>query len=290
MAQNGKSLLMHGFEFAPIWVLLTLGRCLPFRLRGKVFSALGVFAVSYIPVARKRVHKSLKLAFPNLSNDEISVITKGVGSNTARTLSEILMNDDYKQRTELFSATGSGFEVLRDAKARGQGAIIVSAHFGQWEAIRHHLAAHGMETGAVYRKNNNPWYERRFLRSIKQGGSPIVARGISGNMTMVRHLKKGGFFALLVDQKYSSGTSVPFLGHDAMTTTAPAEMALRYDLPLIPVFATRQENGLNILIEYEEPIAHSNMIAMTEQINERIGKRITEKPEQWYWLHNRWQI
>jgi len=67
-------------------------------------------------------------------------------------------------------------------------------------------------------------------------------------------------------------------------------MAMRYDLPLVPVFATRQENGLNILIEYEKPIAHSDVMAMTEQINERIGKRISEKPEQWYWLHNRWQI
>ena len=38
------------------------------------------------------------------------------------------------------------------------------------------------------------------------------------------------------------------------TTTAPAEMAIRYDLPLVPVFATRQPNGQNIKIEYEKPI------------------------------------
>ncbi len=50
------------------------------------------------------------------------------------------MNDDYKKRKELISADGEGFDALREAKRNGQGAIIVSAHFGQWEAIRHHLS------------------------------------------------------------------------------------------------------------------------------------------------------
>ena len=288
MFQNVKSKIIHALEFAPIWVALSLGRYIPFRLRGKIFSVLGGLIVMHLPGARKRVYNGLYIVFPNLAKERVVSITKEVGRNTARTLSEILMNDDYKKRTGLISASGNGFEVLCDAKAQGCGAIIVSAHFGQWEAIRHHLALNNMETGAVYRKNNNPWYEKRFLRSIKQGGLPIVARGNRGNIAMVRHLKKGGFFALLVDQKYSSGEDLDFLGHDAKTTTAPAEMALRYNLPLVPVFAIRQPNGQNIKLEYETPIDHSDAITMTNQINERIGARIKQNPEQWYWLHNRW--
>ena len=288
MFQKVKSKIIHALEFAPIWVALSLGRYIPFRLRGKIFSVFGSLIVMHLPRARNRVYNGLNIAFPNLSKKRIDLITKEVGRNTARTLSEILMNDDYKKRTGLISASGNGFEVLCDAKAQGCGAIIVSAHFGQWEAIRHHLALNNMETGAVYRKNNNPWYEKRFLRSIKQGGLPIVARGNRGNTAMVRHLKKGGFFALLVDQKYSSGEDLDFLGHDAKTTTAPAEMALRYNLPLVPVFATRQPDGQNIKLEYETPIDHSDAITMTNQINERIGARIKQNPEQWYWLHNRW--
>jgi len=198
------------------------------------------------------------------------------------------MNDDYKKRKELISADGIGFEALKIAKMNGQGAIIVSAHFGQWEAIRHHLADNNMETGAVYRKNNNPFYERLFLKSIKYGGLPIIARGRKGNIAMIRHLKKGGFFALLVDQDSQSGKPIKFLGQAARTTTSAAEMAIRYDLPLVPVFAIRQSNGQNIKIEYEKPIIQSDAITMTNEINERIGVRIRENPEQWYWLHNRW--
>ncbi|MDC0335086.1 lysophospholipid acyltransferase family protein [Amylibacter sp.] len=288
MPQYKKSYLYRAIEFAPIWVFLTLGRILPFRLRGKMFALIGGIIVTYFPKARKRVHKGLSIAFPDLSEKEIYLITKKVGENTALTLSELLMNDDYKKRKELIKAEGIGFNILKDAKINGKGAIIVSAHFGQWEAIRHHLAANNMETGAVYRKNNNPWYERLFLRSIKHGGLPVVARGSSGNIAMIRHLKKGGFFALLVDQKYNSGEQLDFLGQDAKTTTAPAEMALRYNLPLVPVFAIRQPNRRDIILKYEEPIAHTDVITMTNQINDRISSRIKANPEQWYWLHNRW--
>ena len=288
MYQNKKSYIYRAIEFAPIWIVLTFGRILPFWVRAKMFAFLGGIIVTHFPKARKRVHKGLRIAFPNLGKNEIKLITKKVGENTALTLSELLMNDDYKKRNKLIKADGIGFDILKEAKNNGKGAIIVSAHFGQWEAIRHHLASHKMETGAVYRKNNNPWYERLFLRSIKHGGLPIVARGSSGNITMIRHLKKGGFFALLVDQKYNSGEPLEFLGQDAKTTTAPAEMALRYNLPLVPVFAIRQPNKRNITIKYEEPIAHSDVITMTNQINDRISNRIKENPEQWYWLHNRW--
>ncbi|MDG2158490.1 MAG: lysophospholipid acyltransferase family protein [Amylibacter sp.] len=288
MHQYKKSHIYRAVEFAPIWVVLAIGRILPFWLRGKMFGLLGELIVMYLPKAKKRVHRGLITVFPGLSKKEINSITKKVGCNTALTLSELLMNDDYKKRKKLISADGEGFETLKEAKSNGQGAIIVSAHFGQWEAIRHHLAENNMETGAVYRKNNNPFYERLFLKSIKYGGLPIIARGGKGNINMIRHLKKGGFFALLVDQDSHSGKQIKFLGQDARTTTAPAEMALRYDLPLVPVFAVRQANGQNIKLEYEEAIIHTDAITMTNEINDRISARIQKNPEQWYWLHNRW--
>lgn len=288
MPQYEKSHIYRAVEFAPIWVVLAIGRILPFWLRGKMFGLLGKLIVMYLPKARKRVHRGLITVFPGLSKKEINSITKKVGCNTALTLSELLMNDDYKKRKKLISADGEGFETLKEAKSNGQGAIIVSAHFGQWEAIRHHLAENNMETGAVYRENNNPFYERLFLKSIKYGGLPIIARGGKGNINMIRHLKKGGFFALLVDQDSHSGKQIKFLGQDARTTTAPAEMALRYDLPLVPVFAVRQANGQNIKLEYEEAIIHTDAITMTNEINDRISARIQKNPEQWYWLHNRW--
>ena len=98
MHQNKKSYIYRAIEFAPIWVVLTFGRILPFWVRAKMFAFLGGIIVTHFPKPRKRVHKGLRIAFPNLGKNEIKLITKKVGENTALTLSELLMNDDYKNR------------------------------------------------------------------------------------------------------------------------------------------------------------------------------------------------
>jgi len=276
-------------QYIPIWIFLKLGRLMSFRMRGAFFASMGGFLVPLIPGSRKRVLNGLKRVFPDISDTDALVLCKQIGRSGGRTISEILFNDIYKNHSKLFDAKGPGLDVLRKAKSEGKGAIIVSAHFGQWEAIRHYLKSLDMETGAVYRENSNPWYEQDFLEGIKHGGEPIVAKSASGNMRMVKHLRNGGFFALLVDQKFQSGHLMPFLGHDALTPTAAAELALRYDLPLVPAFGTRDDNGLNIHIDFEDPIAHTDALTMTREVNDHISARIMDKPEQWYWLHKRWE-
>lgn len=276
-------------QYIPIWLGLMLGRLMPFRMRGAFFATLGGFLVPLIPGSRRRILGGLKRVYPDISDRDAMILCKKIGQNGGRTISEILFNADYKTHLELFDAKGLGLDALRQAKSEGKGAIIVSAHFGQWEAIRHYLKSQGMETGAVYRKNSNPWYEPRFLAGIREGGAPIVAKSPSGNVKMVKHLRKGGFFALLVDQKFQQGHLIPFLGHDALTTTSAAELALRYDLPLVPAFGTRDDNALSIHVEFEAPIKPTDALTMTREINDRISARILDKPEQWYWLHKRWE-
>jgi Kdo2-lipid IVA lauroyltransferase/acyltransferase len=288
MQTTHKKTLVKFLQYIPIWMGLKLGHLMTFRMRGAFFAALGGFLVPLIPGARKRVLGGLKRVFPDMSDRDAAVLCKEIGRNGGRTISEILFNKSFKKHSALFDAKGPGLDALKKAKANGKGAIIVSAHFGQWEAIRHYLKSLDMETGAVYRENSNPWYEQDFLAGIKQGGEPIVAKSAGGNVRMVKHLRKGGFFALLVDQKFQQGHLIPFLGHDALTPTAAAELALRYDLPLVPAFGTRDENGVNIHVDFEEPIAPSDALTMMREVNDRIGARIMDKPEQWYWLHKRW--
>lgn len=285
---NNKTLTRF-LQYIPIWIGLCLGHLMTFKMRGAFFAWLGGFLIPLVPGSRKRILNGLARVYPDMAERDALVLCKKVGQNSGRTISEILFNANYKKQLDLFDAKGPGIEALRKAKAAGTGAIIVSAHFGQWEAIRHYLKSQGMETGAVYRENNNPWYEEHFLEGIEQGGAPIVAKGSGGSLRMVKHLRKGGFFALLVDQKFQSGHVIPFLGIDALTPTAAAELALRYKLPLVPAFGTRDDNGLNIHIEFEEPIEHTDALTMTREVNDSISARIMDKPEQWYWLHKRWE-
>ena len=285
---NGKQI---GFlaQYAFIRALQFILSVVPYRLRGWL---IGGIAGTLVPLAagpRRRMQKNLDLVYPDMDQTEKKRIMRAVAANAARSLSELLMNAQYSKRHDLFQISGPGLDVLKKAKAEDKGALIISAHFGQWEAIRHVLMAQGLETGAIYRENSNPYYEGLFLRNIKFGGEPIVKRSSSGNRVMLKHLRSGGFFALLTDQKTHNDATLPFLGHDAWTTTTPAQLGLKMGLPVVPAFATRRPDGVTIDVEFEDPIAPSSVEEMTIAINNRIEARIRANPGQWYWMHRRWR-
>ena len=92
----------------------------------------------------------------------------------------------------------------------------------------------------------------------------------------------------MLDEKYSEGVRIPFLGHDALTSLSAAQLALKYDLPMIPAFGTRIDDGNAFRVEFEAPILHTDSITMTHVFNNNLSARIMANPEQWYWMLKRW--
>ena len=104
----------------------------------------------------------------------------------------------------------------------------------------------------------------------------------------MRHLRDGGIISILLDEKYPEGVRIPFLGHDALTSLSAAQLALKYDLPMIPAFGTRINDGNAFRVEFEAPILHTDSITMTHVFNNSLSVRIMANPEQWYWMLRRW--
>jgi len=216
-------------------------------------------------------------------------LCRRIGRNMGQTLFEIYHCAEFQTLEDRFTTSGPGLAALEEARAQGKGAIIVSGHFGQWEAIRAVLKARGMETGAVYRPQSNRHYQRRLLAGIEAGGKPILPTGRHGTKALVSHLRSGGFIAILLDEKSRDGIWMPFLGHEALTSVAAARLALKYDLPMVPAFGTRVGKTSHFTVEFEAPIAHSDSLTMTQEFNDGLSARIIENPDQWYWMLRRWQ-
>jgi len=289
MADKKSKSLYYFAQYLPIVTMIGASHLFPFDARCTIFSRVAGWAVRWLPPFRMRVDEGLQRVYPNLSRRERSRIAGQVGRNVGRTLTEILHNTEFSTKLDRFDAQGPGLQALIDAKAEGKGAIVIFGHFGQWEAIRHYLKSQDLETGALYRPNSNPYYEPHFLAGIKQGGAPIVPKGSAGTIQMVRHIRNGGFFAILADQYVQMSKNIAFLGHETQTTTSPAELALKYGVPLVPAFGLRDENATNIHITFQEPIPHSDPITMMTEFNARMGVQINANPGQWYWLHRRWK-
>ena len=281
--------LWHHVRYIPLLSALSISRGRAFDRRSRALGALVGLVVRYFPLARRRVDRELRRVYPDMPRSERMDLCHKMGRNMGRTLFEILHCTEFQTLHERNIVSGPGLATLQQARAVGKGAIIVSGHFGQWEAIRSTLKARGMETGAVYRPQTNRHYERRLFACIEAGGKPILATGKIGTRALVRHIREGGFIAILLDEKYTDGARLPFLGHPALTSLVAAQLALKYDLPMVPAFGTRTGDGTQFNVEFDAAIAPSDSLTMTQTFNDNLSDRILNDPDQWYWMLHRWK-
>lgn len=280
--------LWHHLRYVPLLSALTFSRLRGFDARGRALGKLIGFGTRWLPHARGRMDREILQVFPDLPRAERIELCRKMGRKMGRTLFEVYHCAEFQTHHANFSVTGPGLAVLEDAHAKGRGAIIVSGHFGQWEAIRAVLRARGMETGAVYRPQNNRHYQRRLLAGIEAGGMPILATGPIGTKALVQHVRSGGFIAILLDVNVTDGAQLPFLGHNAPTSLTAARLALKYDLPMVPAYGTRVGESGAISVDFESAIPHSDAETMTRAFNDSLSARILDKPDQWYWMLRRW--
>ncbi len=257
-------------------------------MRSKALGSTVGMVMRWFPPARLRCDREILKVWPDMARPARLALIQDIGRNMGRTLFEIYHAPEFQERPSRFSVSGPGLAALEEARAKGQGAIIVSGHFGQWDAVRAVLKARGLETGAVYRPQTNRHYQRRLLAGIKAGGEPILPTGTRGTGQLLRHLQAGGFIAILLDEKYGDGERLAFLGLPALTSLAAARMALRYNLLMVPAYGTRTGDGSTFDVTFETPLPHSDARTMTQLANDSLSARVRRHPEQWYWMLRRW--
>ncbi|MEM9371395.1 MAG: lysophospholipid acyltransferase family protein, partial [Pseudomonadota bacterium] len=180
-----------------------------------------------------------------------------------------------------------GEEHLRD-RPKGKGAILVTGHYGNWEAVRFAAQAMGHESGIIYRAFNNRYLDRYTLNLIPAAGEPILQKG-TGMRQLFAHVKSGGVIMILVDQRNTGAPYLDFLGQPAETVTAAAELAHRTGAALIPAMALRDLEARRFHVRFEEPVTGDDPIAMMQEVNDRLGAWVIDAPDQWFWLHRRWR-
>ena len=267
--------------------LIAAIRPLPVAWRMRVVGALGRLLVRLVPSIRRRAEDNLALVWPEMPTAARRALALDAGNQAGRQLASIWFSRDVARVWRDLRAEGPGLEALRAADRDGRPVIAISGHFGAFDAFRHAIRHEGLEFGALYRVNNNPHYDPIFREGLEIAGGPILPRGRAGMRGMLRHLRSGGKFALLVDQAMEDGVELDFLGHPARTSTAAAELALRHDAPLVPVFVPVVDG--RPAVEVDEPIPPGDPAAMMAAFNDRLAARVRAHPSQWYWFHRRWK-
>jgi KDO2-lipid IV(A) lauroyltransferase len=269
--------------------LISIALRLPYERR--VRAAGWIVSRLVAPVAGwpRRIRTNLLLARPDLGADEIRRLVSAVPDNIGRTMMEIYSGREFVKRVRDLPLTGPGAAALEAAHRDGRPVILSTGHFGNYDVARAALVARGYRVGALYKPMANPLFNAHYLDAISLIGTPLFPRGQKGMGQMLKFLKSGGMLGLLMDQRMSHGEELTFFGETALTATSAADLALKYEADLLPVYAIRQPDGLSFEIRVEAPIAHGDPMAMTQKINDSLEELSRAHMEQWFWIHRRWR-
>jgi KDO2-lipid IV(A) lauroyltransferase len=238
---------------------------------------------------------NLRHAFPDRSPADLDRLVRGCYRHFVRLVVEIarlprtLRVSSWRDH----AALADGGPLLRGLLA-DRPALIVTAHFGNWELAGYVLGAVGFRTFAIARVLDNPHLEH-FLKGFRQAtGQTIIAKKDDFDRLNAA-LRRGGKVATLADQDAGPrGVFVDFFGRPASAHKAVALMALEFDAVLLVVGVPRTRAGYRItceeVIDPRDFAGRPDAVrAITQHYHAALERLIRRHPEQYFWLHRRWK-
>lgn len=249
---------------------------------------------------RKIAFQSLNVAYAKeKTQDEINEIANKCFNNFGRGMIELTYLIDrpelIKEKVKII-----GKENLDQVLSQGNGAILVSAHYGSFILMYLRMVLAGYETNVIMRRTRDTEWEKyiskfRDERGIKTIYDLPARQCVTG---CIRALRKNELLFILNDQNYGSDGRifVDFFGKKAATAAGPIVFSNRTKAPILPIFILRNEDGENVIhispaisLEHRES-ADEEMAVNVQKITKIIEDQIRESPEEWGgWMHKRWK-
>lgn len=290
--RRGTRSLMQRFFTDPlsafiVLIIYTFFRILPPKTASNFGAKIGKILYRIMKKRNKIAMVNLNIAFPDKSSAEKEEILKNMWLHWGRFFAE-MPHGDYFYRT----ARKTGIDVLEKLNNEKQGCFVCSAHIGNWEPAVSAPLFGDYYLNPVYRVANNKWIDKIMFQRRK---GTLIPKGTAGARLMVQVLKQGGGVVILCDQKLREGIDVPFFGKPVKTAPATATIALKMNLPIVMARCIRAKDGL-FDIEVSKPLQMPDtkqisieqaIYELTLKINQTIENWIKESPEQWLWVHHR---
>lgn len=252
-----------------------------------------------IPVNRVAL-ANIRATFPGMPDREVKRIARAAWENLGRVAAEYahlkdIFDYDYHNPDRPSRVEVTGIEHFIALKDDAKPGLIFSAHLANWELPAICAATYDLETTAVFRAPNDPAIAAivHEIRSGAMGGLAAARQGAAFAMQGV--LENGGHLGMLIDQHFTRGVVVPFLGRPALTNPILGKFARRFECPVHGVRVIRLPNR-RFRIELTPPLelprdaageidVRGAMAMMTAVVD----GWVREYPEQWLWMHRRWR-
>ena len=264
-----------------------IGPKLSSKISGKIFEIIGPFFRS-----KKVIYNNIKRALPEIDENNLKNIENSMWNNYGRIFAEYIFLKDFRYGKLASNVQIEGQEILNDIKENNKQVIFISGHLSNFELMAMFIEKSGINLSAIYRPLNNI-----FLNGIMENirkkyiCKNQIKKGLAGLKKLIKLKKKNYSTALMIDQRVSEGILSPLFNEKALTTTIPAQLVKKFNIPIVPVYIERI-NGLKFKITINQPLSFPQDISqqqITDNLNQILEKFILRKPENWIWSHNRWK-
>jgi KDO2-lipid IV(A) lauroyltransferase len=244
---------------------------------------------------------NIRAAYPGASEREVAAIARGAWANLGRTGAE------YAHLATLFDydpdaavpgrVEVDGIEHFLALRDDGRPGIIFSAHLGNWELPAICAARFGLDATAVFRPPNDP-AAARLVHEVRSGtmGGLTASAGGGAAFAISAVLERGGHLGQLIDQHFTRGVPVTFMGRPAVANPLLAKLARHHECPVHGVRVIRL-GGHRFRIQLTPPLdlprgpdGTIDAKASTQTMTDVIEGWVREHPEQWLWMHRRWRV
>ena len=277
-------------------IILAGFRVIPTPLRRALFIGLSRLFYLLIPRQRLIATHNLRRAFPEKSEGEILRIVQGVYRNMGIVAAEFFDIPRLTKENIAAQVETEGLENCWKALEKGQGLLLFSAHFGNWELEAAAAALLIKPAVVIYRPLDSPLLDHLVLRVRSATGNIPLAKE-HAMRPMLRALKQNGILGILIDQNvdWYEGVFVDYFGRPACTTDGLALLALHTEAPVLPAYMVRLPDGRYRLVFGPEVEVirtgdrDADILANTQRFTKVIEQIVRRYPDQWLWVHQRWK-
>ena len=284
------------FEALIIYSIFLIIKILGINI-GRKISTFLFLKVGSLFRSNENIKKNISNVYENITDDEKNNIVNDMWTNYGLTFAEYIFMEKFrKNKVSKSQISIKGMGILQNVIKSGEPAIFISGHFANFELMAMELEKSKIKLAAIYRPLNN-FFINPFMVYIRKKYicKNQIKKGIGGTKEIIDLIKKKNSIALMVDQRLGESKRYPFFGKPAHTTTLPAQLALKFNCKIIPIFLKRDKNNF-FLMEILNPIDFEKTADfekdkenITIKINQIIEEMIKRNPGQWIWTHGRWK-
>ena len=283
-------------EYALVWAVIKTMGLLPRPLARSIGAGLARVLYFLLPKLRRTANVNLQIAFPESTLARRRAIERAMVRNLGWMAAEfahfpLLTKDNISQLVVL-----DGNENFLEGQRRGKGVLFLTGHIGAWELSSFAHALYGYPLHYMARP-----IENRRIDALVNGyrclsGNQPIFKNESARV-MLKVLKEAGTVGILADQNTmpNEGTFVEFFGKLACTTSGIARVALHTDAAVVPGYIVWDARIQKYRLCFEPPVElirtgdlEHDVVTNTQNFAHIIEAIIRKYPEQWVWVHGRW--